>query len=343
MKKVLTNDDGKALGAVLAIIGLLVVIPAIAVALTVTGSIKYPPAAVDWPGIGSFIGQYGSFYELLDEGDGEDPGDESVDPTMGLPENNTAQILRDLTYKKQRIEELEGQIETKNDQIVQLEENMQAMKTQLTNYKPENRKALIKIYDRMESTAAVEILSQIPEERAVIILSSLKDSKAAEILAAMDEESAIKITELMAGFVPTRVTDLTNPKKNTRTSRSPSEPPQKPPTSKPGQAGPGSAGVSKNITFTPPSSVSGATGNMSSSGSVGPPPPNEEVGPPPPIEEVGPPPPPSDGGTTVIEKPVENPEDANEKEEETTVETDEKKTPAEDPEPPAPEDSKSTG
>ncbi|MFH1515804.1 MAG: hypothetical protein ABIG42_10145 [bacterium] len=113
MKTILTNNDGKAAGVVLVIIAVLVVIPAIAVALTVSGSIKYPPSAVEWPGVGSFIGQYGSFYEVTDE-DAEEvvPETESADSLMDMQDNNTAQILRDLKYKKQRIEELEGQIET---------------------------------------------------------------------------------------------------------------------------------------------------------------------------------------------------------------------------------------
>ena len=312
MKTILTNNDGKAAGVVLVIIAVLVVIPAIAVALTVSGSIKYPPSAVEWPGVGSFIGQYGSFYEVTDE-DAEEvvPETESADSLMDMQDNNTAQILRDLTYKKQRIEELEGQIETKNDQIVKLEESMQAMKTQLTNYKPANRKALIKIYDRMEVPAAVEILSQIPEERAVIILSSLRDSKAAEILSAMEEEAAIKITELMAGFETSRVTDLTNPKPKGNT-RLPGGLAPISPVNNPGMTGPEASGSIQNPGIAPNPPASGGLGSSSQSGIIGPPPPPEE--------EMGPPPAP------------------DEKEKKTDSE-DEKDTP----EKPAPEDTKPAG
>lgn len=211
MISIFQNQDGKALGAIIGIVVTIIVIVGVAVVLTVTGSYKYPPSAVNWPVVGSFIAQHGSTLEIVEDGEGEDgslPGSSSAESIMNLQDDGTAKLIRDLTFKKQRIDELEGEMETKNDQISKLNEEIQLMKTQIDHYKPENRKALIKIYDRMEATAAVEILSQIPEERAVIILSSLKDSKAAEILAAMDSIAAVKITELMAGFEPTRITDM---------------------------------------------------------------------------------------------------------------------------------------
>jgi len=235
MISIFQNEDGKALGAILGIVGVIILIVAVVVVLTVTGSYKYPPSAVNWPVVGSFIAQHGAILEIVEDGEGEDgslPGSPSAESIMDLQDNGTAKIVRDLTFKKQRIDELEGEMETKNDQISKLNEEIQLMKTQIEHYKPENRKALIKIYDRMEATAAVEILSQIPEERAVIILSSLKDSKAAEILASMDSIAAVKITELMAGFEPTRITDmseLTGNKRPIQPSGTASQPGLNPP------------------------------------------------------------------------------------------------------------------
>ena len=231
MRNILKNEDGKALGIILSIVGAIIIVAVIALVLTVTGSYKYPPSAVNWPGVGSFIAQYGKILEIVDDTEGEEetlPGDKSADYIMDLQDDGKATLIRDLTFKKQRIDELEGEMETRNDQISKLNEELQLFKTQLEHYKPENRKALIKIYDRMEAAAAVEILSQIPEQRAVIILSSLKDSKAAEILAAMENESAVKITELMAGFEPTRITDMGDlpGKKRPIPRTTPGQPPQ---------------------------------------------------------------------------------------------------------------------
>lgn len=225
MKNNLKNEDGKALGIILGVVGAILIIPIIAVVLTVTGSYKYPPAAINWPVVGSFIAQYGTILEVVDDTDGGDeiPSDgKTANDLMNLQDDGKATLVRDLSFKKQRIDELEGEMETKNDEIAKLNEEIALIKTQIDHYKPENRKALIKIYDRMEAAAAVEILSQIPEQRAVIILSSLKDSKAAEILALMENESAVKITELMAGFDPTKITDmseLTGKKRSSNTSQ----------------------------------------------------------------------------------------------------------------------------
>lgn len=234
MRSIFQNEDGKALGVIIGFVVVIIAIVGVAVLLTVTGSYKYPPSAVNWPVVGSFIAQHGAILEIVEDGEGEGedgslPGSPSAESIMNLQDDGMAKIVRDLTFKKQRIDELEGEMETKNDQISKLNEEIQLMKTQIEHYKPENRKALIKIYDRMEAAAAVEILSQIPEERAVIILSSLKDSKAAEILAAMDNIAAVKITELMAGFEPTRITDMSELKENKRPKLPSSAASQSPP------------------------------------------------------------------------------------------------------------------
>jgi len=210
------NDDGKALVAVIWGFAFVLLISVLAVVLTVFHLIKYPASAIDWPVAGPFIAQYGAVIgDDTEEETTEEPPVPGISNTEGIvkmSEDPTAIYLRDISLKSQQIEDLNGQLESRGDKIAELEEEIQSLKTQIEHYKPENRKALIKIYDRMETPAAVEILSQLTPDRAVIILSSLKESKAAEILAGMESNRAFLITQLMAGFTSDGIGQIQNPR-----------------------------------------------------------------------------------------------------------------------------------
>jgi flagellar motility protein MotE (MotC chaperone) len=199
------NQDGKALTAIVWVVAILIIIVGAWVGLTAMKAIKYPPNAVSWPGIGTMLVKLGADFYGDEETTEASAGDEATkeNTQMNISSDQLTNITRDISFKAQEIEDLKGKLESKNDQIAKLEERIQTLSTQLSDYKPENRKALIKIYERMESSAAIEILSQLTPERAVVILSSMKDSKAAEILSAMDPDTALRITELMAGFKAT--------------------------------------------------------------------------------------------------------------------------------------------
>ena len=67
MNKILKNEDGKALGVIFGIVGAILVIPIIAVVLTVTGSYKNPPSAINWAVVGSFIAEHGTILEVVDD------------------------------------------------------------------------------------------------------------------------------------------------------------------------------------------------------------------------------------------------------------------------------------
>lgn len=205
----LRKEDGRALAVIVWIVAIFIVIVGAAIGLTAMGAIRYPPDAVNWSGVGPLLvrlnAQFYTFEEQVDPTLDEPDEPSYAHQIAGLADDDAARLLRDLSFKTSRIDDLEGQLESKNDQIAKLEERIQLLRTQLDDYKPENRKALIKIYDRMESRAAVEILSNLTPERAVVILSSMKDSRAAEILSAMDPDIALRITELMAGFSATEL------------------------------------------------------------------------------------------------------------------------------------------
>jgi flagellar motility protein MotE (MotC chaperone) len=210
------NDNGKALVGVIWAFAFVLLISVLAVVLTVFHLIKYPASAIDWPVAGPFIAQYGAIIgDDTEEETTEEtaiPGISNTEGIVKMSEDPTAIYLRDISLKSQQIEDLNGQLESRGDKIAELEEEIQSLKTQIDQYKPENRKALIKIYDRMETPAAVEILSQLTPDRAVIILSSLKEAKAAEILATMDSSRAFLITQLMAGFTPDGSGKIQNPR-----------------------------------------------------------------------------------------------------------------------------------
>lgn len=210
------KEDGKALVTIIWAFAFVLLISVLVVVLTVFHLVKYPASAIGWPAVGPFIAQYG---ELVGDETDEEAVEEAVVPGVSntegivkMSEDPTAIYLRDISLKSQQIEDLNGQLESRGDKIAELEEEIQSLKTQMDSYKPENRKALVKIYDRMETPAAIEILSQLTPDRAVIILSSLKESKAAEILAGMDSSRAFLITQLMAGFQPEAIRDSNNPR-----------------------------------------------------------------------------------------------------------------------------------
>lgn len=197
----INNQNGKALIAIMWALGIILIIVILGVLLTVTGAYKFPQNAINYPVVGQFIARYGSFLEP----ETEEPTDgEIANPleqgSMDSESAQTAVYIRDISLKAQQIDDLKGELETKNDQIAKLEEDLQSLKTQLDTYKQKNLKALINVYDRMETRAAKEILSQMNPERAAIILGSIKDRKAAEILAAMDTQTALAISQIMGGF-----------------------------------------------------------------------------------------------------------------------------------------------
>jgi flagellar motility protein MotE (MotC chaperone) len=168
------KDDGKALITAIWVFACVLLISVLAVALTVLDLIKYPASAIDWPVVGTFIAQNGSIIE--EETDEETlekapvPGVSDTEGIVKTSEDPTTIYLRDISLKSQQIEDLNGQLESRGDKIAELEEEIQSLRTQMESYKPENRKALVKIYDRMETPAAVEILSQLTPDRAVKFL-----------------------------------------------------------------------------------------------------------------------------------------------------------------------------
>jgi len=200
MFNVSSDQSGKVLVAFLWIVGIILTVVVLAVLLTVTGSYKYPPSAVNYPVVGQFIARYGALRETIETTD--NTGEQATTPPSEnqVSEDQVAVLYRDNSLKAQQIEDLKGQLETKTDQISELEERMQVLQTQLDTYKQKNLKALTNVYDRMETRAATEILSQMTPERVAIILGSLKDKKAAEILASMDPQTALSITQIMGGF-----------------------------------------------------------------------------------------------------------------------------------------------
>jgi len=117
---------------------------------------------------------------------------------------NALKIATDELLKKKevRINQREGEIDSKLETITQKENSIKKMLAKNENILKEMKKIkmnkIAQTFAKMKSASAANILADMKEKEALVILQSLKAKVIGKILAKMDAKKASKLTVLLS-------------------------------------------------------------------------------------------------------------------------------------------------
>lgn len=103
----------------------------------------------------------------------------------------------DLRQKEEYLKQMQKETEQKLQQLITVQEQIQAYREEKQTAESSKLKSLIKIYESMKPKGAAKLLESFDEELVVKIVSQMDTSLAATILANMDPAKAVKISQAL--------------------------------------------------------------------------------------------------------------------------------------------------
>ncbi|MEG2004857.1 MAG: hypothetical protein RR014_02365 [Bilophila sp.] len=115
-----------------------------------------------------------------------------------VPRDSAQRKQEELNRREQELLALQQQMETRLDELKNLEGKIQDMLKQANNVQDDKLKHLIDVYSNMKAKQAAEVLATLDERIAVRILAGMRGKQAGEILTYMQAAPAAKLSELLS-------------------------------------------------------------------------------------------------------------------------------------------------
>lgn len=115
-----------------------------------------------------------------------------------VPRDSVQRKQEELNRREQELLALQQQMQTRLDELKNLETKIQDMLKQANNVQDDKLKHLIDVYSNMKAKQAAEVLATLDSRIAVRILAGMRGKQAGEILTYMQAEPAAKLSELLS-------------------------------------------------------------------------------------------------------------------------------------------------
>ena len=104
-----------------------------------------------------------------------------------------------LKDKEERLAKIEKEVEQKVKDLLVLQKEIQAAKTEKQDTQNTKVKSLAKIYGTMKPKEAAKLMENLDDKLVMNIVSTMTPDEAASVLALMDVKKAAKISEALSG------------------------------------------------------------------------------------------------------------------------------------------------
>ncbi|MFP5212807.1 MAG: MotE family protein [Acidobacteriota bacterium] len=130
------------------------------------------------------------------------PAGTSVADTIAVLQQREAEIKRkedQLKEKEDRLNKMEKEVEQKLKDLIGIQKEIQAYRTEKEESQSARVRSLAKIYGTMKAKEAAKLLDNLDDKLVMNIIAIMNSDEAAGILSAMDVKKAAKISEALSG------------------------------------------------------------------------------------------------------------------------------------------------
>ena len=103
-----------------------------------------------------------------------------------------------LRQKEEYLQQMEQEVENKLKELITLQKEIQAYRTEKEEDQNARIRSLSKIYGSMKPKEAAKLLEKLNDELVVEVISAMTSNDAASVLSSMDVKKAAKISEFLS-------------------------------------------------------------------------------------------------------------------------------------------------